>query len=111
MAKHSPTPWRIADGMSETIVDELNRVQASAANAETAALIVEAVNDRDRLRDLVRRLIPAVKTAYLYEKKIGAEAIAACLEQGVPAGGIVEVVDEWRDLLREAQETAAKEDV
>ena len=36
--------WRIADGMSETIVDSLNRVQASAANAETAALIVEAVN-------------------------------------------------------------------
>lgn len=73
--------------------------QAQAAEAENA-----------RLRDLVRRLIPAVKTAYIYEKKIGAEAIAACLEQGVPAGGIVEVVDEWRDLLREAQEAAAKED-
>ena len=46
----SPTPWRVADRMSETIVDSLNRVQASAANAKTAALIIEAVNERERMK-------------------------------------------------------------
>ena len=75
------SPWRMADGMSETIVDSLNRVQASAANAEVAATIVEAVNavdatrklqrtllgwsmERDRLRDLVRRLAEYIRHSY-----------------------------------------------
>lgn len=75
----SPRPWRVADGMHETIVDERNNIVASAANSSIAALIVAAVNqhspvpktellmdavsenitlrdERDRLRDLVKRL-------------------------------------------------------
>ena len=60
-AKHrdgvSPTPWRIADGMHETIVDSLNRVQANAANAEMAAYIVEVVNNFELLIQDRRRLI------------------------------------------------------
>lgn len=40
----SPRPWRIADGMQETIVDECNNIVANAANNATAALIVAAVN-------------------------------------------------------------------
>lgn len=50
MDKHSPTPWRIADGMCETIVNAVNNVMANAANAETAALIIEAVNEREGIK-------------------------------------------------------------
>lgn len=54
-AEPSPRPWRVADGMQETIVDDRNNIVANASNNATAALIVSAVNERDRLRDIVRR--------------------------------------------------------
>lgn len=81
MVEHSPTPWRL-DG--RTIRDAEGDVVVSTfspANMETRRLIVEAVNEhiarhrmidvetldhvaseRDRLRDLVRRLAAALDT-------------------------------------------------
>lgn len=62
-AKHSPTPWHLAPG--DNPVDVSRTVDADGyflfgdncgpAKAD-AALIVEAVNERDKLRDLLRRL-------------------------------------------------------
>ncbi len=69
MAEHSPTPWRL---QIDEVGPEFTDVPIVDANGEpvvitdsgcyppdnaTAALIVEAVNERDRLRDLVRRLV------------------------------------------------------
>jgi len=55
----SPRPWRVEDdqivdanGLAVTPID--GGASVSDANA---ALIVDAVNERDRLRDLVRRFL------------------------------------------------------
>ena len=166
MAKHSPTPWRIADGMSETIVDALSRVQASAANAETAAYIVEAANnyevliqerrrligeldsvkaqldwhkrqlkavksdaeseerwanqyfeqaqkaeaERERLRDLVRRMIPAVEEAFAVARELGESVKGICALKGVDSGEVDVVLNQWTSLLNEAREAIGKEE-
>lgn len=148
MAEHSPTPWRIADGMSETIVDSTNRVQASAANAETAAYIVEAVNgvdatlklqrtllgwsiervnllnslseeqergylleeERDRLRDLVRRMIPGVEEDLAIAKAAGESVKGLCALRGVDSSEVDEVIEQWSSLLREAREALGEQE-
>ncbi len=69
MDKHSPTPWRVAMnslGWATRIADSNGHQIASCwgGGGDTvtepaqsdAAYIVEAVNERDRLHDLVRRL-------------------------------------------------------
>lgn len=55
VSEPSPRSWRIADGMHETIVDECNNIVANAANNTTAALIVDAVNERAQLESLWAR--------------------------------------------------------
>jgi hypothetical protein len=55
----SPRPWRVeanAFGIYIVGADDRKAAQALTRNAN-AALIVAAVNERDRLRDLVRRLV------------------------------------------------------
>lgn len=64
----SPRPWRLDDGFECEIVDATGRHVLTATSryaipplgdeceAANAALICAAVNDHDRLRDLVRRL-------------------------------------------------------
>ena len=66
-ASASPRPWRLDDGFECEIVDATGRHVLTATSryavpplgdereAANAALIVDAVNDRDHLRDLVRR--------------------------------------------------------
>jgi hypothetical protein len=71
MAKHSPTPWRVSHGY--IVLDADGVSIAHAVRCPDAAYIVEAVNgvdatlklqrtllgwsmERDRIRDLVRRL-------------------------------------------------------
>ena len=54
-AEASPRPWRVED--SDTIRDAEGCVVVSAlnpCNRATRRLIVAAVNERDRLRDIVR---------------------------------------------------------
>ena len=72
-ATSSPRPWRIAKGLHEAIVDELNNVVACGSNAANAALIVDAVNERERLREERDRLRDLVKrmAAYIQVGAIG----------------------------------------
>lgn len=72
----SPRPWRVEEnvvGWSSFIVDANGDGVAACwrpaldekerqYNEANAALIVDAVNERDRLRDLVRRLLPLAET-------------------------------------------------
>ena len=61
MNKHSPTPWTIRphlpDAHFEVVADANDNTVGTATLPENASLIVEAVNGRDRLRDIVRRMI------------------------------------------------------
>lgn len=74
MAEHSPTPWRV---VTHDDSDECDIYSAQGTpvctmshcpdNPEAdAALIVEAVNERDRLRDLVRRLAEYIHHSCYY---------------------------------------------
>lgn len=67
MAEYSPLPWRVADIEHDyDILDADGKVAAMAAhgNRELAAHIVKAVNELDRLRDLVRRLCDELESHY-----------------------------------------------
>jgi len=68
--EHSPRPWRVEEsigGLKSFVVDANGNSVASCRcggpteqqeKAEAiAALIVDAVNERDRLRDIVRRMM------------------------------------------------------
>lgn len=69
MDKHSPTPWRLAPG--DNPPDFSCTVDArgcfvfgdnSGPKKADAALIVDAVNERARLRELVRRLADTLQS-------------------------------------------------
>ena len=70
MAEHSPTPWRLT---GQTIRDAEGGVVMSAINPadmETRRLIVAAVNERDRLRDIMRGLVAILETITLEDHEI-----------------------------------------
>lgn len=107
MVEHSPTPWRVADiEHDHDILDADGKVAARAAhgNRELAALIVEAVNERDRLRDIVRRMIPGVEEAFAVAKEMGESVKGLCALRGVDSSEVDEVIEQWSSLLREARE-------
>ena len=62
----SPRPWRVEKAADECrfwIVRKPDGVSIGMTWREAdAALIVDAVNERDRLRDIVRRLLPIAET-------------------------------------------------
>lgn len=65
MDKHSPMPWRVKQNseLSNWLVIRPDKTVVCAAWREAdAALIVEAVNERNRLRDLVRRLADTLQS-------------------------------------------------
>ena len=100
----APRPWRLE---GETIRDREGVVVMSAlnpANMEMRRLIVEAVNERDRLRDLVRRMIPSVEAVFEDAKRTGAAVNGLCALRGVDSGGVDEILKGWSSLLREARE-------
>jgi hypothetical protein len=118
-AKASPRPWRVADiDHDHDILDADGKVAARAAhgNRELAALIVEAVNERvkllnvlseeqehgylmeaecDRLRGIVRRLAKVAQNALDF-----AEALNGIIE-ATPER--IKAQDDARTLLREAR--------
>ena len=51
----SPRPWRV-EPMFNGVADARGEKVAANIRGANAALIVAAVNERDRLRDIVRRL-------------------------------------------------------
>lgn len=79
-------PWRVADGMQETIVDDHNNIVANASNNATAALIVDAVNERDRLRDIVRRIETEMERCHRRDGGISQELIDAVYEARAAIG-------------------------
>ena len=113
MAEHSPTPWRL---QIDEVGPEFTDVPIVDANGEpvvitdsgcyppdnaTADLIVEAVNERDRLRELVRRMLPCV------ESTIGTLELNTGDDSGFPASlqeKLNKKAAELRALLREARE-------
>jgi len=66
---HSPTPWTIRphlpDAHFEVVADAEGNTVGTATRRDDAALIVDAVNDRDRLRDLVGKLAARLQLARL----------------------------------------------
>ncbi len=118
MAEHSPTPWRVAMnslGWATRIADSNGHQIASCWGGwgdtvtepaqSDAALIVEAVNERDRLRDLVRRLADSLGVA-VYALR------ASALFPGPPPDpphdhlngvDITALLDEAREVTGEAQ--------
>ena len=59
----SPRPWRVSDGFLDRystghrdMVDAKGEFVAVRVSSADAALIVSAVNERDRLRDIVKRM-------------------------------------------------------
>lgn len=95
MNKHSPLPWTVRphlpDAHFEVVADTFGNTVGTATRPADAALIVEAVNDRDRLRDLVRRMIPGVEASLAVSEAEG------------------EALDRWLALLCEAREAVGEE--
>jgi hypothetical protein len=64
MDKHSPTPWAVRphlpDAHFEVVADAEGNTVGTATRPDDAALIVAAVNERARLRDIVRELADEV---------------------------------------------------
>jgi hypothetical protein len=65
MAEYSPLPWRVENINQTWHVEAADgSFVALFVREADAALIVEAVNERDRLRDIVRRLCDELESHY-----------------------------------------------
>lgn len=68
MAEHSPTPWRLVVNPlnGQLLIKEsgpgVSLTVGNMFKPADAEFLVEAVNERDRLRDLVRRLANMAET-------------------------------------------------
>ena len=92
---HSPTPWRVVHGPARGLVILDAGGEAVAATLDPArqrseadaAYIVEAVNERDRLRDIMRRLVAILDTITLEDHEIALlDEAREALEEEVPNG-------------------------
>lgn len=61
----SPRPWRVEPNARRIFVDANGRYVGSCFVGAASALVVDAVNDRDRLSDLVRRLADNISRYHL----------------------------------------------
>ena len=119
-AKH-PTPWKVvADAIhpttKATIFDDNGEPILPYVNGygvlypHTAEFIVEAVNERDRLRDLVRRLLPLAEIAEKYADA-DAEAIKGiCALKGVDPSVVDAIRAANANLLREARDAIGEDE-
>ena len=108
----SPRPWRVEtnrfgqhyvvceSGSGDQVRDY---IAGPIQNESDAALIVEAVNERDRLRDLVRRLIPAVEESFAIAKHEAESIKGICALKNVDCSEVDAVLSQWGNLLREAR--------
>ena len=91
----SPRPWRM-DEYDASLVRDADGRFVARADAADAALILAAVNERDRLRDLVRRTVETLEQVYKHADMTDAlrevvaetqrEALAALGEGETPTG-------------------------
>lgn len=99
----SPLPWRI-DGQCIRDADGLVVVSAINPCGMAARLrIVEAVNERDRLRDIVLQMIPAVEESFAIAKHEAESIKVVCGLTNVDCSEVDAVLSQWEDLLREAR--------
>lgn len=77
----SPRPWRLEPNARRIFVDANGRYVGSCFVGEASALVVEAVNERDRLREKIDRLRDALKRIAGYE-----DGIIGCIESGHASG-------------------------
>ena len=75
------------------------------ANREAEKLKAE----RDHMRDLVRRMIPAVEEAFAVAREIGESVRGFCAMKDVDASEVDAVLRQWEALIAEARE-AIKQD-
>lgn len=107
-ATASPRPWRVAYNrrMSNWLVANTNGTVICAAWKEAdAALIVDAVNERDRLRDIVRRSLPFIEGAIDGVSTIlGDDEMLQVAGEGAPPKDVLEAfIADGRRVLREAR--------
>ena len=124
-AEPSPRPWRVEEsigGWKSCVADANGNSVASCwgrgpteqqEKAEAiAALIVDAVNERDRLRDIVRQALPFIEGAIDTVSTIlgDAEMSKAAGECGAPPKDVQEAfVADGRRVLREARAAIGEE--
>ena len=62
-----------------------------------------------RLRDLVRRMIPAVEEAFAVARELGESVKGICALKGVDSSEVDVVLNQWASLLNEAREALEEE--
>lgn len=120
-ASASPRPWAVS---LDCITDEAGFIVATMAVGDSmrrdgapdgatadanARLIVSAVNERDRLRDLVRRMMPTVEEAFATAKAIRKSVCGIFDMKDVDASEVDSVLRQWKALIAEARKVV-KED-
>lgn len=60
----SPRPWRVEPNARRIFIDANGRYVGSCFVGAYSALVVDAVNERDRLRDIVRRTVETLEQVY-----------------------------------------------
>ena len=118
MSKEHPTPWKFDINDADEPIKDANGERVFATDDgflgpddDTIREIVDAVNDRDRLRDIVRRLIPLAETTVENIRALGT-ARFPFLEQIKSdrlRGDINREVANADHLLREARAALAEE--
>jgi hypothetical protein len=133
MLEHSPTPWRVIkahDDEPARIIDANDDEVAVELTDDDAAYIVDVVNMHlalcgevttldallagsrhtcDKLRDLIRRMIPGVEEAFAVAREMGESVKGICALKGVDSSEVDAVLKQWTDLLNEAYEAVGKE--
>lgn len=110
----SQRPWTHADTGSRgcIILDATGRCLANTqygvkndmeTNRANAALIVDAVNERDRLRDLVKRMIPFVEKCHSDALDISKTIKGICALKCVDTSEIDRINSEHDALIAEAR--------
>ncbi len=84
--------------------DTLNEVAAALQRSRDAALA-----EAERLRDLVRRLIPAVEEAFAAAREFGESVKGICALKGVDSSEVDVVLNQWTALLDEAREALGED--
>lgn len=98
----SPRPWHTANFING-IEDANNGKVAANIRGSDAALIVDAVNERDRLRDLVKRMIPFVEKCHSDALDLSKTIKGICALKGVDTSEIDRINSEHDALIAEAR--------
>ena len=82
-------------------------IEQAEYHAEHHRKILEA--ERDRLRDIVRRLIPAVEESFAIAKHEAESIKGICALKNVDSSEVDAVLSQWANLLQEARAAIGEE--